>query len=57
MWSQQKWTTRDKRFLPYFKHPLFGGDSTNFILTTLSQPDRVQKIKERNDQVHLPIMD
>jgi len=41
---------------PYFKLPLFRGDPTYFILTALSQSDRVQNIKERNDQVHLPIM-
>jgi hypothetical protein len=38
------------------KHPSFEGDPINFILTTSSQPERVQKIKERGNQLYLPIM-
>jgi hypothetical protein len=41
---------------PYFNLPLFGGDPTSFILATLSQSDRIQKIGERSDHVHLLIM-
>jgi hypothetical protein len=40
----------------YFKIPPFEGDPIDFILTTLSQSDKVQKMKERSDQFHLPIM-
>jgi hypothetical protein len=40
----------------YFKRSTFWRDPTYFILIALSQFDRVQKIKERSDQIHLPIM-
>jgi len=40
----------------YFKFTPFGGNSTYFIFTTSSQPNRVQKIKERGDQIYLSIM-
>jgi hypothetical protein len=50
-----KWgTSRNGQHMikrPYFKLSLFRGDSTYFILTTMSQSDRVQKIEGRSDKV------
>jgi hypothetical protein len=41
---------------PHFKLKPFGGDPTNYIITVLPQPNRIQKLKERRNQSHLPIM-
>jgi hypothetical protein len=38
------------------KHHLFGRDPTHSILTTSAQPERVQKINESSEQLHLPAM-
>jgi len=41
---------------PYFKLSPFGWGPTYSIVPTLYLSDRIQKIQERSDQVHLPIM-
>jgi hypothetical protein len=41
---------------PLFKLPPFGWDPTYFILNALPQSNRIQKLKERRNHIHLPII-